>query len=442
MSTTVTPLSSANFISLFTQFLHPNRVAAVARRHRSSPAGAPAKISSFALVAAMVFQVLHSCGLLSDKVHMLFGLSLSDSAISERRQRWGVAFFEALLQRVLHPLARPDTHPKAFYKGLRLVGLDASTWSVSNTPAIKAGTKKDRTRRLRAAFYKIRMATLHELGTHNPLAATLGVKGESEMALAVPLLACLRRGWLLIADRYYGVGCFVARLLALPEGTHFLLRAKANLKSILVKRLPDGSRWVHLRDPALKKDILVREICARVKRRKGPWVSIRLWTNLLDPAAYPATGLVALYGLRWEQEIAFKEMKIHLRRSPLLLGHTLVTAAQEVLCLVLAQAVIARMRLEAADDHTPVLEISFIRTLNCFRALWSVLPFIKDRLLGDSEALLTRRIQQQLADEASCPRRARSCPRALRQPVSKWPRLTKNSNKTGPFKIKIARAAA
>lgn len=63
---------------------------------------------------------------------------------------------------------------------------------------------------------------------------------------------------------------------------------------------------------------------------------------------YPARELVALDGLRWEQECACKEFKIHLRRSPLLLSHTLVTAAQEVACLVLAQAIVARARPDAA----------------------------------------------------------------------------------------------
>ena len=38
---------------------------------------------------------------------------------------------------------------------------------------------------------------------------------------------------------------------------------------------------------------------------------------------------------------------------------------------------------------------------------------------------------QQVANYALSKRRKRSCPRALRQPVSSWPRLTKNTYKNG-----------
>jgi hypothetical protein len=41
-----------------------------------------------------------------------------------------------------------------------------------------------RSRRGRAAFPKVGVAVMVELGLHNPLAAALGTKGESEMVLA------------------------------------------------------------------------------------------------------------------------------------------------------------------------------------------------------------------------------------------------------------------
>jgi hypothetical protein len=40
-------------------------------------------------------------------------------------------------------------------------------------------------------------------------------------------------------------------------------------------------------------------------------------------------------------------------------------------------------------------------------------------------------VMDQIAEYASPPRRKRSCPRAVRQPVSSWPRLLKNTYQVG-----------
>jgi hypothetical protein len=440
MSTPTPQLSAASFGSVFAQLIRPRQLVALARKHRSSAAGAPAKISAFWLVAGLVFHLLQTCGLLSTHLRQLVGRTISDSALSERRQGMGVPFFESLLDQVLCRIAQISAQPRAFYKGLLLVGLDGSNWSVSNTPPIKARVKKARSRRRRAAFHKLSMTALYELGTHNPLAIRIGMKGESEMELAAPLLPLLRNDWLLIADRYYGIAKFTSKLLALPEDVRFLLRVRKNLKSKVCQRLRDRSCLVEILDNTSGQRLLLREIHAGVRRRSGQWISIRLWTNLLDPKQYPATELVALYGVRWEQETAYKELKIHLRRSPLLLSHTLITAAQEIAGLVLAQALVARVRLAAAGDHTPVLQISFIRTLDLFRSLWSIVPLLGDLLRGKSSSQLLNRTLQHIVLSPSPPRRARSCPRALRQPVSKWPRLLRNSATTGAFQFNIIHA--
>jgi hypothetical protein len=439
MSTNSSQLSAESFGSLFQQLIRPGTLNTLGRRHRTSAAGAPAKLSLFWLVTGLIYHVLQTSGLLSTHIRQVAGRKASDSALSERRQGIGLPFFQALLDLVLQGIARIDLHPQAFYKGLLLTGIDGSQWSVSNTPPIKKRIKKTRTRRRSAAFFKLSMAAIYELGTHNPMAARIGINGESEMALALPLLSSLREDWLLIADRYYGLARFVFHLMALPIQTHFLLRVRSNLKSKLIYRLADGSCLVQIRDNTSGKHIQLREIHASVCRRSGRWISIRLWTNLLDHTRYPAKELVALYGLRWEHEIAYKELKVHLRRSPLLLSHTLGTAGQEVACLVLAQAIVARLRLAAASDHTPLLQISFIRTLDAFRSLWTTMPLLHDLLPADAIPKLLRRLMQQLAQQAAPPRRKRSCPRALRQPVSKWPRLLVNSSTNGPFQFKIRR---
>jgi hypothetical protein len=437
MSTPSLHLSAADFGSVLSQLITPRALGRLAAKHRSSSAGAPPKLPVFGLIAGMVFHVLQTCGLLSAHLRQVCGKRLSDSAISERRQTLGSSLFQCLLDQILVGFADASLHPRAFYKGLRLVGIDGTCWNVSNTPPVKACVTKNRSRRFQWAFYKLSMVAIYELGTHNPLAARIGMNGESEMNLAIPMLTRLRQDWLLIADRLYGVAKFIATLQMLPNSPPFLLRARCNLKSKVLQKLPDGSCLVEVYNRATGKRLYFREIHARIRRRSGGWSSIRLWTSLLDPALYPAAELVELYGMRWEQECAFKELKIHLRRSSFLLSHTLVTAAQEVACLVLAQAIIARARITVAADNKPVLQISFIRTLALFRSFWAIAPVIGDLLDAHDITLVMTRLMDFLAQQSSPPRRNRSCPRAVRQPVSGWPRLIRNSYESGTFQFAV-----
>jgi hypothetical protein len=440
MSTQSLDISAGDFRTLFSTLISEAQLDALIQEFRRSPAGAPPRVAAPELVKGMVFHMMFAGGLLSTHIQQVTGQKIGDSSISQRREAMGAVLFQSLLDNVLGPIAQPEIHPHAFYNGLRLVGIDGSTFSVSNTPPIKASKRKTSTRRGSAAFFKLGMTALYELGTHNPLAAKIGLEGESEMALALPLIPAIQSDWLLIADRYYGVAKFLANLRSLPSRPKFVIRARDNLKCVLRQSLKDGSALIEIRDATTRKHILLREIRARIRCRSGRWMSVRLWTNLLDQKAFPAKELLKLYGMRWEHEIAYKQIKIHLRRSPLLLSHTVVSAAQEIGCLLLAQTIIARMRMKAAGKDCPLLQISFIQTLQLCRSFWFLASeFFSDIINPCQLPLILERILQSLQQQQSRRRRLRSCPRALRQPVSKWPRLRKNVYTRGAFQFKITR---
>jgi hypothetical protein len=441
MSTPTCNISEQTFTAVFDEILSNDTIAARLAAFRQSPAGVSPRVPGHQLIKGLVYHCLLPFGHLSAHVRQLTGHSISGSSISQRRETMGCDLFHALLEEALEPIAKPNTHPQAFYRGMRLVGMDGTSWSVSNTPPIKASVRKVRSRRGASAFYKVGMTALYELGTHNPLAARIGKDKESEMALAIPLLSILQSDWLLLADRYYGVAKFISRLLELPSKPHFLIRARNNLKCRPITRLHDGSCLIEIRDATTGKLVELREIRARVRCRSGQWVEVRLWTNLLNPNTHPAEELVRLYGMRWEQESAYKQIKLHLRRTPLLLSHTLTTAVQEVVCLVLAQSIIARTRVTAAGEEHPPLQISFIQTLHLCRSFWMITATaFSDLLPPELVPLLFQRVLDLLGQQASPPRRHRSCPRALRQPVSSWPRLRKNSSSTGAFEFRISRS--
>lgn len=396
----------------------------------------PPVLSAAELICALVFHVVAGTGTLARHVKELTGKQLTDGALAQRRALLPVAVFEKILAAALQPKADPGRHPDAFYRGLRLTAIDGSTFSVLNTPQTKKQMRKARSRRGRAAFPKVGVAVMVELGLHNPLAAALGSQGESEMVLTKQLIARQPEQSLMINDRLSGVPALLVDWPAAGE-RHFLVRVKANLKRVLLEVLPDGSALVEIRSG--QKTRVVREILGRVQRGGGgAFTTVRLWTSLLDWRRYPAKELLALYGRRWEQELFYKELKVDMRSTPCLQSHTPLTAVQEIAALILAYAVLVDYRVGAAQmGEVGVLRISFLKTLEVVQGLWQFLELSADLLGPEKIRLLVRRAMRRIAEAAIPKRRQRSCPRALRQPVSSWPRLRKNTYLTGAVEYTV-----
>jgi len=396
----------------------------------------PPWISTGELICGLVFHVVAKAGTLAQHVKELTGKCITDGALAQRRALLPLEVFEGLMDAALKPKADPVRHADAFYQGLRLCGVDGSLFSVANTPQAKQQMKKARSRRGRAAFPKVGVAVMVELGLHNPLAAALGAHGESEMVLAKRVLSAQPEKSLVINDRYYGTPALLVSLPAEGE-RHFLVRVKANLRRCLLEVYPDGSALVEIGSGQAKR--VVREILGRVQRGgRGAFTTVRLWTSLLDWRRHPAGELLALYSRRWEQEIVYKELKVDMRSTSCLQSHTPLTAMQEIAALILAYAVLVDYRIEAAAvGEVGVLRISFLKTLRVVQGLWQFLEVSADLLGPDNVRLVVRRALRRIAEVAIPKRRQRSCPRALRQPVSSWPRLRKNTYRQGAVEYSV-----
>lgn len=400
----------------------------------------PPKVSSYDVVTGLVFHFLRREGTLSSHMKEATGETISDSALSQRRQALPWEAFAQLLEHVLKPRAVPEKHPEAFWKGWRLCAIDGTQASVMNTPQMLAHMGKAVTRRLKAAFAKVQLAVVVEIGLHNPLGAAIGTRSESEMELARAILDRVPEGSLLIGDRYYGNKTFIAQLrLADPQRRRaFLLRIKSNIKARFVRALDDGSALVEIK--CGKEKVTVREVRARVNRPGRPVTEVRLWTSLLDPERYPARELVEVYAKRWEQEIFFKEFKIdvHSRSGTLLQSHTEETAAQELAAVFVGMALLAERRVEAAAaGEVPVLRISLGKTLSYLEALWQVLGAADGILTKAQIIALIGKVTKQIAEACLPKRRERNCARKVRQPVQSYPRLTKTDSVEGPVSIEI-----
>jgi len=428
------------FLAAWKQMVGARGVPAIARRRGRKP-----RVPLGDLLAALTFHVMQGAGTLAEHFTDLYDDSLADSSWADRRARVPWEIFAELMRRVLRPKATRRQRD-AFWRGWRLIALDGTQFSLTNTPQITATTTKARTRRGRAAFAKITTTVLLELGVHNPLAAAIGRGGQSEWALGLSLLAQLPKRALVLADRLYGCAAFASPLRAACErvGSHFLLRARRDITPQRIKRLADGSRLVRVavHPPHDRHRILhwleVREIRVRVGRPGHRPHELRLWTSLVDARTAPALELAQLYAQRWEHELYFRELKRQVRKTDLLQSHTLETAAQEIAALVLVSAMLAAERVRVAGSRLPVVRVSFAKILElCVKPMWLWLELGDGVLTNHQLTQIMERGYQRMRRYVTPPRRARSCPRAVRQPIQAWPRVRHTQSVDGPMQFRL-----
>src|SRR5437764_15236285 len=123
------------------------------------------------------------------------------SSLCVARQRLGVAPVRHLFLHVARPLAHPET-PGAFYRGLRLMGVDGTIYDVPDSEhnaAVfarpSAGPRGD------GAFPQVRKLSLVELGTHVEAALVVRSSAYGEQSMIGGLFRHLTSEMLLLWDR-------------------------------------------------------------------------------------------------------------------------------------------------------------------------------------------------------------------------------------------------
>ena len=412
------------------------------RRHNS---GRPSyRLDRPDLLLALIFHYTVSwAGTFSEHLFCLLGVKLSESSLSQRRQALPFEVFKELLRRVLLPIAQAGS--QAFFGQWRLVAIDGVGFSMANTEQVKQKCKKGGNQKGRAAFAKLQCSALVELLMHNPLAACIAERGESEWKLALGLLEHLPKQCLLLADRLYGCGAFLLPLTERLQSLNgrFLVRVKESLK--IVRRLKvfkDGSQLVEIKvlDPANHHRVIatlkVREIYATLTRPGHRPARIRLWTNL-SCAEASSEQLVRLYAARWEQELYFRELKWHMGINDLLRSQTPETAAQEVAAMIIGSSLIAHERAKLKPGESLEHRVSFIKLWETLEPLWLTLLLGGDILSEDQKQQLCKRFYELAAGRVMAKKRDRSCPRAMRQPAQPWPRMKKQKGSKGPLQVEI-----
>jgi len=369
------------------------------------------------------------------------------SSLCVARQRLGIAPVRALFERVVHPLARPET-PGAFYRGFRLVGLDGTVYNVPDSPANaavfarpSAGPRGD------GAFPQIRKLSLVELGTHIELAFVVRSIAHGEQAMVEGLLRHLTAEMLLLWDRNF-LSYRLWKAVAARD-VKILARVKSNLILRPIGNLADGSYLAKIyRTPEdRRKDrdgIVVRVIRYTLAdpQRVGHGAVHTLITNLFDEDLYPAKELIMLYHERWEQELVYDEQKTHqdpprVTKPAHLRSETPAGVIQEVYALALGHFVTRALMFEAAA--TVGLDTDRLSFLGCFQILKCRLPECDSSTPGRFEqwyrGLLWEMQLERTDDEV---RRNRINPRVVKRKMSKFKKKRPEHRRVPPLKKTFA----
>lgn len=373
------------------------------------------------------------------------------SSLCLARQRLGVAPVRALFERTARLLATPQT-PGAFYKGLRLMALDGSVFSVPDSDANASAFGYPQGGRGQGARPQVRKLSLVEAGTHAEVALALkGIRGKDsgEQAMAPALFRHLRDGMLLLWDRGFFSYALWKQLTARPA--QVLARVSARLVLRPLSHLADGSYLAQVYPCAGERNKDRQGLVVRVIRytlndpqRVGHGVEHVLLTTLLDAVAHPAAGLVCLYHERWEIELVYDEQKTHLdpkrpTKPANLRSETPLGVLQEMYALALGHyAVRALMAQAAATERLDPDRLSF---LGCLQILKCRLPECQARTAEELAAwhrALLEEMSRERTDDVV--RRNRINPRVIKQKMSKFKKKRPEHRHLPPLQKTFAEA--
>lgn len=308
---------------------------------------------------------------------------------------------------------------------VRLV--DGSTSRLPDTPKNQQAYPQPKTQRAGLGLPIIRWVVLVSLATAGVLGLAFGPyqgKQTGETALFRQLLGQLRRGDVVVADRYYCsyfmvallVACGVDVVVRLHQRRRYDFRRGRRLgryDHVVQWQRPSRPKWMDEETYAqVPRTLPVREIRRRVHKRGSRVEELTLATTLSEADAYPADDIAALYEQRWQVELDIRTLKTTLGLSDLrCLSPEMV--AKEVWVNCLAYNLVRRVAAQAAllAERTP-RSISFQASKQALLGSWEALSLLEDETAARQVAL---GLLGALAKERVGDRPGRYEPRAIKR---------------------------
>ncbi len=334
-------------------------------------------------------------------------------ALRDLRRRIGVAPVRALFEVLAGPLGQPRT-PGVMSGRYRTVAFDGCrSLKVPDTPRNRAWLGKMKASLGETGYPVIQLMTLCETGTRALIGAAFGTPAEGELAWARRLLHLLDATMLVLMDRGFDAGEFLAEIAVTKA--QFLVRLNASRRPPVLGRLPDGSVASVIGGVRVRIiEASVTVSCHDGTRYGGTY---RLATTLLDHHAWPAQALIALYHERWEHEITYLALRHTLLQGRVLRSGDPAGLRQEIWALL---ALYQALRTAITDA------IQTIAGTDPDRASYQIAVETAQMLVTGARNVavqtgdLAGDIGRAVLANLHGPRRPRICARRVKSPLSRW----------------------
>ena len=310
-------------------------------------------------------------------------ISPDASAYCQARQRVPLSVFVAAVHKVSRGL-QEKARQEFFWHGRQVRVVDGSSCSMPDTPELQEAFGQPTGQKAGCGFPVARLVVLFCWATGAVLDAAIGAYRSSEVILVSALWGHLRRGDIVLADRFYCTYVVLADLLT--RGCDAVFRLHGGRSRTLDFRkgrrlghedremtwdrpttCPRGlsdSQWMSLPEHLT---IRVLRFCTEVPGFRSR--NIVVATTLLDPQAYSQQEIAALYGDRWTVELRLRDIKTTMQMD-VLRGKSSDIVRKEILMHLLAYNLIRALMWQAAEKHgRPLHRISFAGTVEHLNAL-------------------------------------------------------------------------
>lgn len=344
------------------------------------------KFDPVVTIHLFLFQVLHGNTAILHLRHLVHG-AVNAAAYCRARMRIPLAVYETLLDHTAR-LACQGCEP--VFGVMRVFLVDASSSLVPDTPSVRKLFKQPANLKRGCGYPMAKVLALFDAASGailRPLICSLFVHEASNVWMLHPLL---RGGDLLVGDRAF---CSYAHLAMLHARDVFgLFRVqqrqqvdfrrgrkhggKGKPKSRFIRKLGPYDQLVEWAKPkpkpkwmskkqfaALPAGLVVRELRYHLAARGQRTRVVTLVTTLTDPALYPAEKVAELYGLRWQVETHFGQLKTGMKMAQLKCKSADGVKKELLTCFIAYNLTRAVIRDAAQRQALPIRRISFLDAL-------------------------------------------------------------------------------
>jgi hypothetical protein len=298
------------------------------------------------------------------------------SSITEARMRVGgdpiQHLFETTAYKWGHEAAR-----KHAWRGLGVYAVDGSTLRVADSEENRAHFGVSASQRGASGYPLVRIVALMSVRTHLLAGVEFAPYSSSELKLSESIWPQVPNDSLVIVDRNFLAANVLVPMSREGSNRHWLTRAKTRTKWTVIKSLGKDEDLVQLEicgktrkgDPSLPRTYQARAI----RYQRPGFRPQTLLTSLIDPVAYPAKEVVAMYHERWEIELGYDELKTELLdRQETIRSRTVSGVEQELWGIFLAYNLVRlEMQRTAAQLRVRPIQISFVAALRLVCETWS-----------------------------------------------------------------------